>query len=321
MTTETTRTQVAEQEVQKLKEQQVSQDGQTKAYVARIAALEQQMEIPHDAKLMNAENICLMSDRVRSCAILSETVNRHYDHESRQVLSRLLNANEQIVAMKLVLKKRQTKVTRESLLEMLKDADVNKDSYTNLNEQNRQVLVKQCRAVNIRLAELRGAIKGMAEPDKAAILEVMYKNRGDELAHWHEVASASEPSSDEDEDDNNQSSSAQTSGPRPMRFPASRRPVQARSTQLQQPPSSMEEVFRPHPLFTRRPRQAQSSPEATAHPTETRRESQHGSSSQPERIGEASSFQQQSTDRPDMSLQLPSTSSSPSQQTPNLATP
>ena len=93
----------------------------------------------------------------------------------------------------------------------------------NLNLPMRQVIVKQCRAVNARLNDLKTLINKSQRPRKEALLFELYKVRGDEDAFYDEDDPEPEPSSDEDEDDNATHSRGRSPTPRRLALPTSRR--------------------------------------------------------------------------------------------------
>ena len=193
------RAQKAEAEVEKYKKGKQSQDGRIQGYLDEINRLKRL--IPQDADLAAAELNATMGDRARATALIDESLHRHYDHPTREVLQQLLDANASIMALKGLLKNPPVKATRKQLMRALMDAEVDKNLYMSLDFSLRQVLVKQCRAVNARLAELRTIILEGSEPDRATLLRVIYQDRGDEMAEWSDDDPEKEASSDEDDDD------------------------------------------------------------------------------------------------------------------------
>ena len=329
-TEESHRAQVAEGQLQKYQTGKVSQDGRIKGYLEEIASLKR--KIPQNADLNAAELDATMGDRARAHAILDEYCNRSYDYATRELLKKLFQANARILELKRVLKDPRTKPNRLKFLKALQGAKIDKQLYMQLDQPNRQVMVKQCRAVNAKLDDLKTIINASESdtPSIEAVLMELYKRRGDETAEWFDD-DPSEPSSDEDDD----KSSVRSPAPRERRLPVSRRmrPAvpQAQDTQLPSDPrannllkrkdndddleggaagkrrDASEEDMRPV-----RPQQGSSSSKAADDLMETKSESQ---TEQPasERIVEASAPQQQSNDPIDVSARLPGAPSLASQ--------
>ena len=173
----------------------------------RIKDMNRQMttlkgKIPANADLDAAEFDALDNSNVRACMIIEESVNRHYNYATRNVLIRLMKANDKIFELKVTLKNPATRSSRKIFLDILDDAEVDKDEYKALDYSKRQVIVRQCAAVNAKLAALRNIIKGSGPLNKDQLLAEIYKPRGDEHAVWDDQVSESEPESDEDDDDN-----------------------------------------------------------------------------------------------------------------------
>ena len=217
------RAQRAEGEVEKFKKGKQSQDGRIQGYLDDIARLKRL--IPRDAELAAAELNATMGDRARSTALMDESLHRHYDHPTREVVQQLLAANAKILALKGLLKNPPVTATQKELWGALKDAEVDKKLFESLDFSLRQVLVKQCRAVNARVADLRMIILERREPDRATLLRAIYQNRGDEEAEWFDEDPKTGSSSNEDDDDEDPAPTSQVQRPaaRPMRQPVSRR--------------------------------------------------------------------------------------------------
>ena len=222
------RAQVAEEEVRRYKEGKADQDRRIQNYIAEINAYKSQT--PTKAKLMVAELEHTMGERMRANAVIDEFCHRSYDHDTRVVVKQLLQANAKIVDFKMLLKSPRTKGTRTECLVVLQDAEVDTGLYTKLHEPNRQVLVKQCRAVNAKLADLKTLINQSEQPDKVKLLTEMYRARGDEQIEWDDDDPLSEPSSDEDD--------AEVRNPsfRRKRLPTSRRVKPAAGPRVQDTP-------------------------------------------------------------------------------------
>lgn len=225
---ESNRAQVAEEEVRRYKEGKADQDRRIQNYIGEINAYKSQT--PTKAKLMAAELEHTMGERMRANAVIDEFCHRSYDHETRVVLKQLLQANAKIVDLKMLLKSPRMKGTRTECLVVLQDAEVDTGLYTKLHEPNRQVLVKQCRAVNAKLADLKTLINQSEQPDKVKLLTEMYRARGDEQTEWNDDDPLSEPSSDEDD--------AEVRNPsfRRKRLPTSRRVKPAAGPRVQDTP-------------------------------------------------------------------------------------
>ena len=223
------RAQAAEEEVRKYKEGKANQDQRIKGYIAEINTYKSQT--PTKAKLMAEELENTMGERMRANAIIDEFCHRSYDHETRVVVQQVLSANNKIVELKRLLKSPRNKGTRTECLMTIQDAEVDTGLYTKLHEPNRQVLVKQCRAVNAKLADLKTVINQSEQPDKVEVLTEMYKARGDEQIEWDDDDPPSEASSDEDENDQIRSPFV-----RRKRMPASRRVRPAAGPQVQVTP-------------------------------------------------------------------------------------
>ena len=178
---ETQRAQAAELEIQKYKKGKAAQDERIKGYTTEISALRRLVP----TALQQAESDCSANDRLRAQAILDETLHGTYDSLSREVMQQLLGVNRQITELRLILKTQDKAPTREQLLGILQDADIDKDKVNNLLIPDRQVLFQQCCGAAMRLAELRKVIREYRAPDKEAILTVLYKDRGDEDAEWN----------------------------------------------------------------------------------------------------------------------------------------
>ena len=222
------RAQVAEEEVRKYREGKAEQDRRIQNYIAEINTYKSQT--PTKAKLMVAELEHTMGERMRANAVIDEFCHRSYDHDTRVVVKQLLQANAKIVDLKMLLKSPRTKGTRTECLVVLQDAEVDTGLYTKLHEPNRQVLVKQCRAVNAKLADLKTLINQSEQPDKVKLLTEMYRARGDEQIEWDDDDPLSEPSSDEDD--------AEVRNPsfRRKRLPTSRRVKPAAGPRVQDTP-------------------------------------------------------------------------------------
>ena len=149
-----------------------------------------------------AEWEALENDRKRAIALNDEVVHRHYDFPARIVLDQLLKANAKIDSLKNLLKNPSRQPSQIQLLMVLLDAEVNETSISKLADValNRQVILKQSKAVNAKLAALKTMINASEEPSKQKLLEEVLKPRGDEDATWCDDDPESEASSDEDED-------------------------------------------------------------------------------------------------------------------------
>ena len=137
-------------------------------------------------------------DRQRAQALIEEITVRSYDWDTKQVLKKLLDANEKIIELECILKDSKTQSNQIEFLKVLLDAGVDQDQYMNLNLPMRQVIVKQCRAVNARLNELKTIINKSERPKKEELLFEAYKIRDDKEAYYDEDDPKPKPSSDED---------------------------------------------------------------------------------------------------------------------------
>ena len=189
----------AEAEIEKYKRGKQDQDGRIKEKNQQIETLKRR--IPANADMDAAEFDAITNSHFRACTIIEESVNRHYDFATRGVLIQLMKANDKIDELKVSLKKPGTRSSRKLFLDILDDAEVDKNQYKALTYSKRQVLVRQCAAVNAKLAALRYIIKASGQPNKDQLLAEIYKPRGDEQAVWDDQDSEPEPESDEDEDD------------------------------------------------------------------------------------------------------------------------
>ncbi len=149
-----------------------------------------------------AEWEALENDRKRAIALNDEVIHRHYDFPAKIVLEQLLKANAKIDSLKNLLKNPSRQPSQIQLLMVLLDAEVNETSISKLADValNRQVILKQSKAVNAKLASLKTMINASEEPSKQKLLEEVLKPRGDEDATWCDDDPESEASSDEDED-------------------------------------------------------------------------------------------------------------------------
>ncbi len=275
-----------------------------------------------------AEWEALENDRKRAIALNNEVFNRHYDHLARIVLEQLLKANAKIDSLKNLLKNPFRQPSQIQLLMVLLDAEVNETSISKLADValNRQVILKQSKAVNAKLASLKTMINASEEPSKQKLLEETLKPRGDEDATWCDDDPESEASSDEDKD-----TEAPTQRKREIRAPTLRLAKPEPPAPVQDTPSASDpnahkglkrkgspedaeadaffkernerfEDTRPFVgLYSRVAQQGVLSSVAGADPT---RESQHEMPlSEP--IAEASAPRQQRDDQPDISTQQP----------------
>ena len=142
--------------------------------------------IPVNAALALTELESATRDRQRAQALLEESAVRSYDWDTKQVLKKLLQANDRIIKLECILKDPDTQSNQTDFLKMLQNAEVDQDQYMSLNLSMRQVLVKQCRAVNVRLNDLRTIIKSSERPRKEELLSEIYQVRGDEEAFYDE---------------------------------------------------------------------------------------------------------------------------------------
>ena len=81
-------------------------------------------------------------------------------------LKKLLEANDSLIELKCVLKNPKTQSNQTEFLKILQNAEVDQQQYMSLNLPMRQVLVKQCQAVNARVKDLRMTIKSSETPRK-----------------------------------------------------------------------------------------------------------------------------------------------------------
>ena len=218
------------EEVRKYKQGKQSQDQRIQGYKDDISRLKRL--IPANAALMVEELESAQRDRQRAQALLEESSVRSYDWDTKQVLKKLLEANEKIIELECVLKDARTQSNQTDLLKVLLDAEVDPQQYMSLNLPMRQVLVKQCRAVNARFKDLRTIIESSERPRKEGLLFAIYQARGDEEAFYDEDDPEPEPSSDEDEDENAANSGVQRSAPRRLNQPTSHRSRRATVPQV-----------------------------------------------------------------------------------------
>ena len=230
------RAEKAEKEVEKYKTGKVSQDQRIRGYLDDISRLKKL--IPANAALAISELESATRDRQRAQALLEESAVRSYCWDTKQVLKKLLEANEKIIELECTLKDPKTQSNQTEFLKVLQDAEVDQQQYMGLNLPMRQVLVKQCRAVNARLNDLRTAIKSSERPRKEGLLFEIYKVRGDEEAYYDEDDPESPPSSDEDEEEDKNMTNSQVQQPAPRRvnLPTSRRARPATVPQVAQIP-------------------------------------------------------------------------------------
>ena len=327
------RAQAAEEEVKKFKKGKASQDVRIDGHLAEIQRLKRL--IPQNAALMAAEVDSTTGDRQRAHALIDEFIHRAYDWDARRVLIQLLYANERLIEFECLLKDPKKQPSQIECHKVLLDAEVDTDLYTGLNVLKRQVLVKQCKAVNMRLNGLKTLLNKSERPNKETLLTELYQSRGDELAMFDDEDPPTESSSDEDEDES--SSTAPKNAPRGINVPTSRRP--ATVPQVQIDPSLIDArvnndlkrkgspdddeggasnkrkdatQMEMRPIAGpsgRHPQQGSSSPKAADASTETKPESQNEASSSSEGTGEAAASQQQKNDQTDLSPQLPDSTS------------
>ena len=179
-TDEHSRAEKAEDEVRKYKAGKASQDQRIRGYLDDISRLKKL--IPKNAALSLAEIESVTRDRQRAQALIEEITVRAYDWETKQVLKKLLDANEKIIELECILKDPKTQSDRTEFLKVLLNAGIDPKEYSNLNVPMRQVIVKQCRAVNARLNDLRALIASKERPRKEALLYAIYDARGEEDA-------------------------------------------------------------------------------------------------------------------------------------------
>lgn len=329
---ERSRAEAAEEKLRKQSQERLSQDGQMNIYRGEIANLKRR--IPRDADLMAAQLRSAGDGRRRAHALIGDYLSRHYGWGARQVLGRLFNANEQIMELERLLEDPETPSSQVVFLKALLNAEISREMLMDRDEPLPQVVVKQCKAVNLRLDALKSIINGSDQPDKVTLLTEIYKSRGDEDTVYNTEDLTPEPSSDEDEDGNR--ARAQTpapDAPRKRLIPTSRRARPAAAPQVPNTPlpgdrrgnpglkqkeaddveasasskrrdaSQMElrPIAGPSRPF---PQQGLSSPTAADDPIETESETRNEVSSS-ER-GEAPALQPQSNDQTDISPQLPS---------------
>ena len=225
------------EEVEKYKKGKISQDTRLKAYTTDIARLN---ALTKHAEMNAAELKAIKDDQMRARAIIHESIYRHYDVATKRVLMKLLSANDKINNLKELLKRPSTESSQINFLRLLLDAEINVDMYMSLDQAYRQVLVRQCKAVNARLDELKTIINKKEEPDMKTLLLALYQPRGDEFAQFDDADSSSEPSSDEDEDV--EDASVQSSA-RQQRVPSSRQ-QKAQATPLPSDPRPNNELKR-----------------------------------------------------------------------------
>ena len=233
-TTEWRRAGAAEEEVQKYKKGKASQDVRIRGYLDDISRLKRL--IPANAALMAEELDSAARDRQRAQALMEEFTVRSYDWETKQVLKELLDANEKIIELGCMLKDPKTQANQIEFLKVLVNAGVDPDQYMNLNLPMRQVIVKQCRAVNARLNDLKTIINQSERPRKEELLFEIYKVRGDEEAYYDEDDPEPEPSSDEDEDEIVTEYGVQHPAPRRLNLPTSRKARPATVPQVAETP-------------------------------------------------------------------------------------
>ena len=162
------RAEKAEDEVRKYKSGKASQDQRIRGYLDDISRLKKL--IPKNAALSLKEIESVTRDRQRAQALIEEFTVRAYDWETKQVLKKLLEANEKIIELECLLKDPRTQSNQIDFLKVLLNAEVNPDQYMSLNLPMRQVIVKQCRAVNARLNDLKTLINASQRPRKEALL-------------------------------------------------------------------------------------------------------------------------------------------------------
>ena len=323
-TNEYNRAEAAEEEVQKFKKGKESQDARIRGYLDDISRLKRL--IPANAALMAEELDSITRDRLRAQALAEEFTVRSYDWDTKQVLKKLLDANEKIIELECMLKDPKTQPSQIEFLKVLVNAGVDPNHYMNLNLPMRQVIVKQCRAVNVRLNDLKTIINKSERPKKEELLFEIYKVRGDEEAYYDEDDPEPEPSSDEDEDEIVTDYGAQHSAPRRLNLPTSRRAKPATVPQVVETPlpvdarvqndlkrkgfpndepdtSQIETGLMVGPPSHQFPQQASLSPKAAEDSMQ--------------RSGEASSAQKQSIDPTNLDPQLTAIGSTPVQHYPS----
>lgn len=344
------RADAAEVEVGKYKAGKKSQDGRIRSLHDEVAALKKAGLQP--SVLQTAEVQATKNDFKRAEALICEYCNQCYEFATRQVVVRLCKANDKIVALKRLLQKPATWPSQLQCLRLLLDAEVEKQAYEGLfNPDKRQVLIRQCAAVNAKLMVLKDMINGEGGPNKAELLGEIFKPRGDEEAWWNmEPEESPPPSSDEDASDEDEADDrgdggndgsepspgafprALPTGPRPR--PGAPKKAEGQDSPMPSDPNSNNPLKRKgndddmepegsskrhdasgmgmRPIGGPSAQQGSSSPGANDEQSETKAESQDDVPSS-ERIGEAAAPQQQSNDQTDFSPQLPGSPSFPIQ--------
>ena len=102
-----------------------------------------------------AELTAAVHERDRAWALKEESVTRHYDSPTREVVGGLLNANSCIKALEIKLQISTTKSSQMDFLRDLQEADVDEAKLMKLIKWLGQVLVRQCAAVNAKLMALK----------------------------------------------------------------------------------------------------------------------------------------------------------------------
>ena len=233
-TDEYNRAEKAEEEVSKYKQGKANMHIQIRGHLDEISRLKRL--IPANAALMAAEMDSATRDRQRAQALMEEITARSYDWETKQVLKKLLGANDKIIELECMLKDPKTQSNQIEFLKVLLDATIDQNQYMNLHLPMRQVIVKQCRAVNGRLDDLKTIINKSQRPKTEELLFEIYKVRGDEEACYDDDDPEPEPSSDEDEDEYVTSPGAQQSASRRLNMPTSRRARPATVPQVAETP-------------------------------------------------------------------------------------
>lgn len=194
------RADLAEEDIKDYKGGRDAMNGRIQDYQHQIRTLKR--KIPANAVMQEAEFDALMNSNFRACAIIEEFVNRNFNYQTRQVLISLMKANDAIIELKILLKDSKTMSSRDRFIKVLEGAEIDKEQYSVLTYHQRQVLVRQCRAVNAKLASLRLMINASQQPNKDEVLAEILKPRGDENAVWDDELSEPESESDEDDDGN-----------------------------------------------------------------------------------------------------------------------
>ena len=208
------------EEVEKYQKGKLSQDG-------RLADAQRELSEANkhrSSDLSIAELMAAGHERERAWALMEESIRRHYESPTREVVGELLNANSCIKALEIKLQISTTKSSQTDFLRDLRDADIDKAKLKNLEEGMRQVLVRQCAAVNAKLMALRTLIKADKQPNKEKLLLEIFKPRGDEEAQWNDEKTeldAESVESDADEDEDEDGGSGRASSPS---LPADPRP-------------------------------------------------------------------------------------------------